>query len=207
MASKQIEPTLEACVQSLSEAQIAEKNGANRLELCSNLEMDGLTPSTKFVETVLTEIKIPVRIMIRPRAGNFVYNNSEFNAMLQQIRAFRKLNVNGFVFGVLTQQNDPDIPRTKKLIKACGNKSTVFHRAIDVCPNPLKALPKLIDIGINGILTSGGAKTAAEGIPMLQKMLAIAPKQIIVAGRVSQKNLSVLHKVLNACQYHGTKVV
>lgn len=200
----------EACVESLDEALLAAERGANRLELCSDLDQDGLTPATELIDEVYSAIQIPLRVMIRPRAGNFVYTEKEIKKMLQAIERCKLIGVDGVVIGVLDYQNELDSERMNVLSEAAAPLKVTMHKAIDLSPDPLKVLAALLKIpGITGVLTSGGAATAEGGMPVLQQMIEAAAGnlEIIAAGKVTSENLAYLHEQLGAMAYHGRKIV
>jgi len=202
--------TKEACIETLQEAINAERNGANRIELCSDLAQDGLTPSIDLTKKILKNISIPIKVMIRPRAGSFVYNQKELELMKESIIAFQQLGINNLVTGLLTKKNTIDLHNLKQLLKDFPDVSVTFHKAIDLCPdfetaiNLLKTIPQ-----IKSILTSGGKLTAELGISELQKIKTYCSNEItpIVAGRVTNKNIQQLHLILAAKEYHGRKIV
>ena len=154
----------EACVETLDEAILAEKKGANRIELCSQLELGGLTPNRKLVKQVFNALNIPIKVMIRPRAGNFIYNYQELNIMKKDIFFCKNLNVQGVVFGILDQNKKIDIKNMKYLSDTVDNFEITFHKAIDQTGSIIDEIDKLVTIGcISSILTSGGALNAQSG--------------------------------------------
>ncbi len=199
----------EACVENLAEAIQAEKQGADRLELCSRLDLDGLTPSFNLVRQVLDNVSIPVMVMIRPRAGDFEYSEQELDEMKREIVAFKNLNIAGFVFGVLSSQHI-DIGRTRSLAELASPFEICFHKAIDEVEDIIEAVEQLADIKqITRILTSGGASTAEKGIGTLQQMIDTASGKISImpAGKIRPENIDLLHQKLNAIEYHGRSIV
>ena len=168
----------EACVETLSQSVAAAKKGADRLELCADLHLDGLTPSVELIKSVQARVDIPIRVMIRPRGGNFSYTESELEEMRQSIKDCKQLGVDGVVFGVC-KGNDLDITVIRELAQLAQPLKVVIHKAIDTCSDPLTALQKLIDLQlIDGVLTSGKGKTAYEGMTLLQEMQALAGNQL-----------------------------
>ncbi len=199
--------SLEACIESLEEGLLAEKNGANCIELCSNLEVGGTTPSLTLTKDLLKEVKIPIRIMIRPRGGDFVYSDEEFFKMKKDIELFRELPIEGFVFGLLTEEHRVDFERTSKLIELSYAKKVTFHKAIDEVSNIVNSSSRLIEIGVDKILSSGGCNTALDGKDTLNEMIKITNDKIIVAGKVTHENLNEITKVIPSSNYHGRKIV
>lgn len=155
---------LEICANGLLNALTAELCGAHRIELCENLESGGLTPSFGTLEMAAERIKIPTHVLIRPRRGNYVYDKTERELMLRDIDLVRRLGLAGVVIGALDHNGSIDLETLKVLKEAAGELSVTFHRAIDVCMAPEKAIESLIRLGIPRLLTSGGAPTAYEGI-------------------------------------------
>ncbi len=199
----------EACVGNFIEAKNAEDLGAERIELCENLYDGGTTPSYGTVKKVLEKIKIPTLVMIRPRGGNFCYSSTEIEIMIEDIRLFKKLGVKGVVLGVLTPNNKIDYPLLKSLLKETGDMEVTFHKAIDEVINPADEVENLAKLGIDRILTSGGYKTALEGVEILNKMIKIANNQIkiVVAGGVNVKNFEEVKLKIPSTEFHGKKIL
>ena len=200
----------EVCVESFSEALLAWELRADRLEMCSNLAQDGLTPPLNMVRLVIDAVEIPVKVMIRPRKGDFVYSVEEIIAMCQSIREFRKLNVAGFVLGVLTPENKIDEDALRVFCKAAGPLPITFHKAIDKSTSILESVTTLKAFSqVKYILTSGGSNTASEGVTTLKRMQEIAEwdLEIIPAGKITIDNVESLHSELDFPYYHGRKLV
>ena len=200
----------EACVETFEEAILAEKKGADRVELCSRLDLDGLTPERKIIEKVLGALSIPIKIMIRPRSGNFSYNDHELNIMKEDILFCKDLNVQGVVFGLLDQNKTIDIENMKYLSNIADGLEITFHKAIDQVGIIIDEIDRLLAIGsISSILTSGGAFDAQSGSSFLKKL---AEKYqdiitIIPAGSITKNNIHELHHKIGAKEYHGRKIV
>jgi copper homeostasis protein len=168
-------PLLEACVETLEQAILAEKNGAHRIELCADLSVGGLTPSRELITTVRQQLNIPVMVIIRPTPGGFVYTEPEIEEMKQAIDFCKKIKVAGVVLGILTLDNEIDAEKTKALVDFAQPLQVTFHKAVDETTNPVRATETLMQIpGIQRILTSGGAPTALEGKEVLKKMIAVS---------------------------------
>jgi len=199
----------EACVGNFIEAKNAEIAGAERIELCENLYEGGTTPSYGTVKKVLEEIKIPTLVMIRPRGGDFCYSPTEIKIMIEDIRLFKKLGVEGVVLGVLTPKNKIDYPILKELLKETSGMEVTFHKAIDEVINPVNEVENLIQLGIKRILTSGGQKTALEGSETLNKMIKIANNKIkiVVAGGITLENFEDIRLKIPSTEFHGKKIV
>lgn len=200
---------LEACVENYSEAISAQKAGANRIELCENLNVGGTTPSYGTIKLCCEELTIPIAIMIRPRGGDFCYSEDEFRIMQEDIKMCKKIGVQGIVLGILTSNNKIDVLRTKTLIDMARPMQVVFHKAFDEATDPFEALEQLIDLGINRILTSGTKATAFEGKEVLNKLIAQAANRttILVAGKVTFENVEQLRKEIPTNEFHGRKIV
>jgi len=200
----------EACVETFEEAVLAEKLGANRIELCSELQFDGLTPSFELMQKTCSALKIPVMAMIRPRAGNFVYSEEEINQMKSEIDLAKKTGVFGVVFGLLTSDNKIDEKNTGILAEYAHPLPVTFHKAIDELENPVEGVLVLKKIdGIKRILTSGGKPTANEGQETIRKMIEVGGEQItmLVAGKVLNSNVEEIQKLTGAKELHGRRIV
>jgi len=171
---------LEICANSYQSVINAQKSGAQRVELCAELSVGGITPSYGFLKKVSEEITIPINVLIRPRSGNFQYSEKEFSLMKENIELCKKLGFNGIVSGVLNSDNSIDIARTKELIKLTKPLSFTFHRAFDCVKNSKKALEILIDLGVDRVLTSGSKEKALQGIELLKELKELAKGRIII---------------------------
>lgn len=200
----------EACVETFDEAVKAEKNGANRIELCADLAEDGLTPSFELMQKTCATLKIPVMVMIRPRAGNFVYSDAEIEKMKSDIDLAKNAGAAGVVFGLLNSENRIDKENTKILAEYAKPLPVTFHKAIDELQNPIEGVVDLKEIvGIKRILTSGGKPTALEGLETIRKMIDVAGEQItiLVAGKVLNSNVEEIQKLAGAKELHGRRIV
>ncbi|SHF32876.1 copper homeostasis protein [Mariniphaga anaerophila] len=200
----------EACVETLQEALLAEKNGAGRIELCADLSTGGLTPPAELLKQACSVLKIPVMAMVRPRPGNFIYSENEIDQMKNDIDLAKKSGAAGVVFGLLTANNEIDIPNTQLLAEYARPLPVTFHKAIDVLKNPPEGVRSLKSIkGIKRILTSGGKATAREGAAVIRKMMEVAGEDLIilVAGKVTHKNLEEIKQLTGAKELHGKKIV
>jgi copper homeostasis protein len=187
---------LEICANSFESAQNAEKAGADRIELCSELSVGGITPSYGLLKKVLNKLTIPVHVLIRPRSGDFTYTDEEFDIIKENINICKELGVAGIVTGVLQKDNSIDYVRTQELIELAKPLHFAFHRAFDCVPNPKEALQKLIDLGVETILTSGQQPKAAQGIVLLQELQNIAGDKltILAGGSVNPNNVQKFKK-------------
>ena len=200
----------EACVERLDEAILAEKNGAHRIELCSRLDLDGLTPHRNMIKDVINCVKIPVKVMIRPRGGNFVYDGKELDVMKEDILYCKRVNVSGIVFGVLKDDKTVDLIATRLLTDMAAGLEITFHKAIDEVSSIFTELDRLRSIQeITNILTSGAADSAMRGSHTLKEMVTRYKGQltIIAAGKISEQNIVKVHELIGAQEYHGRKIV
>jgi len=200
----------EACVGSLSQAIIAEKNGAHRIELCDRLDLGGTTPSQQLIEECLEHLTIPIKVMIRPRGGNFVYSHAEIQSMIEEVELCNKLGVPEIVSGMLTGKNEIDMEAMLSLSANVGDMPITFHKAIDEVVDFRSAINKLKKIPqVKAILTSGQEATAAQGIKNLKEMISICGDELVViaAGKVTDLNIETLHHELKAKEYHGKLIV
>lgn len=199
---------LEIAAFNLESALIAQQNGASRIELCRNMEVGGTTPDVDSLELAKQQLYIEVFAMIRPRGGDFVYTADEFNQMLQSIFAFKELGVDGFVFGILNENNTIDIERNQALVAAAAPLPCTFHRAFDNCIDWRMALENIIDCGFTTLLTSGLANDVDEGVAILEKLSNAAAGKIAImpGGGLRPNNLQ---KIINATRgqfYHSSAI-
>lgn len=185
---------LEVCIDSVWSALEAEAGGATRLELCDALVEGGLTPSIGKVRVAVGRTRLPVHVMVRPRAGDFLYDESELAVMLADIREVKRAGAAGVVLGVLTSDGRVDEPRLQALVREASPLPVTFHRAIDVCRDPVGAIEALVRAGVARVLSSGGAPTATEGADTLQRMVDVAGGRLVVAagGGVTEDNAGAL---------------
>ena len=164
---------LEVCVDSLASARAAVKGGADRLELCSALLAGGLTPYEVLLRQIKAESNVKIRCLMRPRAGDFLYTSEELELLRQQISQLKEAGADGFVIGCLTADGELDKQAMKPLIEACGNRGITLHRAIDVSRDLEKTYLDACDLGIDTVLTSGGAASCKTGRENIEKLLAL----------------------------------
>lgn len=200
----------EACVEGLQQALNAETQGADRVELCARLDLDGLTPDIKTTEEVYRNLKVPVMVIVRPREGDFVYSDEEFLEMILSISACKEIGVEGVVFGITTKENKLDIVRIKLLTDISRPMKVTIHKAIDAIDNPMEALDELLNIdGISAVLSSGKGKTWQEGQNLIKEMVNKAGNaiEIIACGKVTNTNIHQAHAILQSKAYHGKLIV
>lgn len=194
---------LECCIDNLESAQNAIRGGATRLEVCANLVIGGTTPSVKLVEQIQQISDIPLRVMIRPRFGDFCYTDSEIEIMIADIKAFAALNVDGVVFGVLQPDGNLHTDHMQKLIQAAPNLKITLHRAFDVTVDPFKALDDAKKLGIDTILTSGQQETSLKGASLLAELQSESGSITLMAGSgVSPDNIAEIRKISGLSAYH-----
>ena len=200
----------EACVEGYQEAMLAEKLGADRIELCSHLDKDGLTPERQTILDVLRSISIPIKIMIRPRSGNFVYNEKEIYQMEEEISFCKTNGVKEVVFGVLDTQNRIDMDLVKRLTNISYPMRVTFHKAIDCSDNIKEAFEQLIKCkAVTSVLTSGKGKFVLENRTLIKEIIQLYKDKIniILAGGITNDNLDKIHKTFHCIEYHGKKIV
>ena len=169
---------VEICANSFESAVAAQNGGADRIELCTQLAVGGLTPSHQLIKKVVSELSIPVHVLIRPRKGNFFYSKKELNIIKNDIEFCKNVGCSGVVSGVLQSDLTIDLIATKQLTEAANGIDFTFHRAFDCVKDPLVALENLIDLKIKRVLSSGLKPSAIEGISLLSEMNKIANQQI-----------------------------
>ena len=194
---------IEVCAESYEYALKAEKAGADRIELCKDLHLDGLTPDYESAKRTIDTLDIPVFILIRPRGGDFIYSHEEFELMKRDILRFRKMGCKGIVSGVLNSDNSIDIKKTKELVELSRPLEFTFHRAFDNVNNPLHEIENLIGLGIDRVLTSGQKEKAIDGLVLLKQLNSISNNRIkIMPG--SGINKSNIVNFVNFEEIHGS---
>lgn len=187
---------VELCVDSLEACIAAEKQGANRVELCACLDIDGITPKMDLVQKVRDAIKIDLNVLIRPRGGNFVYNSSEMEQMLSSIEKLKTIGVDGIVCGSLNEDGSVNTQQLEQLIVASQLCSFTFHRAFDVCSNPIEQYKTLGRHKVDLLLSSGQGKTALDGIHLLKTLATeIEGPNIMVGGGVNADNIPAFWEI------------
>lgn len=194
----------EVAVDSLESALVAQECGVDRVELCADLGIGGISPSRGMIELACERLAIPVHVMIRPRRGDFLYTDAEFEVMRRDIEAAKSAGAQGVVFGLLLADGSIDIARTRELASAARPLSVTFHRAFDMCREPRAALGQLIDMGVNTLLTSGQAPSAAEGMPLIVELVAWAAGRIdIMPGAgIHPGNIARIAEATGAQTFH-----
>ena len=198
---------LEICIDSLASARAAVAGGADRVELCSALAVGGLTPYTALLEQIRQESDIAVRCLMRPRAGDFVYTKEELQMLCRQIGQLRDAGADGFVIGCLTPDGDLDKAAMRPLLEACAGSGITLHRAMDVSRDLLQTYMDAAELGIDTILTSGGAANCRAGQDMIAKLLALrdetnGPEVLIGAGMNAQTIAAFRQQMPGARAFH-----
>ncbi|MET8308176.1 copper homeostasis protein CutC [Micromonospora sp. NPDC005173] len=202
--------TFEICIDSVEGAVSAEEAGADRVELCSALFDGGLTPSLGTIETTLrTVTRIRVHVIVRPRAGDFIYSPLEIEAMERDVQAAVAAGAHGIVIGALTAEGDVDVPTTRRLIAAAGDASITFHRAFDMVRDPYAALEQLVELGVHRVLTSGQEVSVLEGAPLIAELVRRAAGRIVImpGGGITPRNIARIVEATGADEYHFAALV
>ncbi|MFI8686097.1 copper homeostasis protein CutC [Rossellomorea sp. NPDC077527] len=198
---------LEVIVLNEEDARVAEASGADRLELVSAIHTGGLTPDYKVIEKVLKAVTIPVQLMIRLHSSSFRYSMNEVKIMADHVRAIKEIGGEGIVFGALTHDGKLDVNALKEIAQAAKGQSITFHRAIDEALDPVALCKELHRSGlaVERILTSGGSPVVSEGIGTITKMMEVEKAggpTIMPGSGLTVDNISEIHKVLHAREYH-----
>lgn len=195
---------LEICVDSVASAIAAEQGGADRIELCSALSEDGITPSLGLIRMVRKHVQLALNVILRPRGGDFVYDDDEFAVMREDLDAAKQAGCDGIVLGLLTADGRVDGTRTRQLIEEAAPLPVTFHRAFDMVADQTAALEEVIACGAARILSSGGKPTAMEGMESLARLQyqASGRIQIMAGGGVRQHNLRTLVAATQITELH-----
>ena len=197
--------TLEVCADSIESVAAAAQGGATRVELCSGLSEGGVTPSVGFVKAALAQ-GIKVNVLIRPRGGDFIYTPEEADCMITDIKTFVKEGVNGVVIGALTPDGNIDMELCRRLVDAAEGIEITFHRAFDLCRNPMEALEDIISLGCHRLLTSGQATSAEKGVKLLAQLHHQSAGRItIMAGSgVNETNARMIATESGVSELHAS---
>lgn len=189
-------------------AMIAFKNGADRIELCSGLNEGGTTPDFEITKRLREKISIPIFVMIRPRGGNFTYSDSEFEQMREEIEQFKSLNVDGFVFGILNQNDEVNTEQNKILVELATPFPCTFHRAFDRAENLEKSLEQVISCGFKTILTSGQKPNVSEGKENLKRLVELSDGrvEILIGGGLRSTNIQEIREFTKAGYFHSSAI-
>lgn len=200
---------LEIACFNVESAQIAHENGADRIELCDGFEVGGTTPNPMNVINTRKFLSSDLFVMIRPRGGDFVYSDTEFEQMKLEISEFKKLNINGFVFGILDENNYIDVKRNTELVNLAKPFPCTFHRAFDEVEDYEQALEDVISCGFSTILTSGTHSNVMDGIDVLKKLVRQAQNRITImpGGGLRSTNINHIQEVTKATFYHSSAII
>ena len=200
----------EVCVDNINDAINAYECGANRIEFCSNLDHDGLTPKIDELLTLSNTIDIQIRCMLRPHSNSFIYDKDDLKKIENTINICKKIKIDGVVFGSLNYENEIDFDILKYISKISKPLKLIFHKAIDFTPDFSKSLKSLIDSKlVDGVLTTGGKEKAIDNLELLSKISSTIPKyfEFIVCGNITYENYDYIHSIIKSKFYHGKKII
>jgi copper homeostasis protein len=197
---------LEICAGDIDSVIAAAKGGAERVELCSALSDGGITPSIGFIKQALKVDGLKVHVLIRPRGGDFLYTKEEIAMMIDDIATCHELGVHGVVIGALTADGDIDFEACKRMVEVAGNMNITFHRAFDLCKDPIKSIDQIIELGCNRLLTSGQAASAEAGVELLHKLVEYANGRIVIlaGGGVTPTNAAKILQQSGTNEIHAS---
>lgn len=196
----------ELCAESLEAARAGEAGGADRIELCTDLPIGGVTPGLELLRATIAALIIPVHVLIRPRGGDFVYTSEEFEQMRHQIKVCKQEGAKGVVFGVLRADGQVDVERSRILVKESLPMKTIFHRAFDATRDLSEALQAVMQTGADGLLTSGGAPDVQRGAGMIGRLREQAGSrlQVMAGGGLALTNLVSVVRQSGVSSLHGS---
>jgi len=198
-----MKPELEICCYSVESVRAAARGGANRVELCASPPEGGVTPSYGCIELAREVPGVALYVIIRPRGGDFCYSREEFRCMKRDVLAAQKLGADGVVLGILTPEGNIDQDRTRELVELAGGMDVTFHRAFDMCSDPMGALEVIRDCGIRRILSSGTRNTVNEGMQVLAELVRAGRVPIMAGSGVNADNLDALYRI-GIRQFHSS---
>jgi len=202
-----MEPALlEVAANSPESALAAQAGGADRIELCTALEVGGLTPTHAQIAMTRERVDLPIYVLIRPRAGDFVYSELEFETMERDIRNCAALGCDGVVIGALDAEGHVDVPRCRALIAAAGKLGVTFHRAFDVSHDPRRALEDIVALRCERVLSSGARESALAGAALLRDLVVQAAGRIAVmpGAGIDIANIVTIRTVTRAREFHAS---
>ncbi len=199
---------LEIACFNLNSVVIAQENGADRVELCDGIEVGGTTPNFEIIKQVRALITIDLNVMIRPRGENFVYSDAEFQQMKNEIIQFKEIGINGFVFGILTENNSINTSQNKELVELAKPIPCTFHRAFDEVSDAFQSLEEVIACGFQTILTSGQTPNVIEGANRLSELVAKAKNRITImpGGGLRATNIEFIQEKTKTTFYHSSAI-
>lgn len=200
---------LEICVDALDSIRAAERGGADRVELCASLGEGGLTPSSGLIEQAVRATSLPVFVLLRPRVGDFVYDESELEATLADARVARDLGAKGFVVGALRAEGKIHLEFLERVIREADSLPVTFHRAFDFCVSPLDAVMQLRDAGVKRILTSGQAPRVEDGAQLIRELVDAAGERLSImpGGGLREESLPEVVRITGAREFHTSASV
>jgi len=195
---------LEICVDSIDSAVNAQTAGADRVELCSSLAEGGTTPSYGMILSARDNLTIDLNVLIRPRGGDFLYNDYEYDVMRRDIEVCGECGVNGIVTGILQADGEIDSERTARLVEMAYPLEVTFHRAYDLCADPFRGLQDIISAGAARLLTSGQKNKASEGSELISGLVKKAGNKIIImpGSGLNESNIEEVAKITGASEFH-----
>ncbi|MEO9216741.1 MAG: copper homeostasis protein CutC [Rhodanobacter sp.] len=197
---------LEIAANSVASALAAQEGGAGRIELCGALELGGLTPSRAQIALAREHLHIPLYVLIRPRAGDFLYSDIECEVMLRDIETCVTLGCDGVVLGALDADGNVDMARCRELIAAAGKLGVTFHRAFDLSRDPARALEDIVSLECERVLTSGAQASAVDGAALIRDLLLQAAGRLAVmpGAGITAQNIAALAAVTGAHEFHAS---
>jgi len=199
-------PLLEIAANSLASAIVAQDAGAHRIELCASLGEGGLTPTYATISLARDRLRIPIHVLIRPRAGDFLYEDPEIETMRCDIEQCVRRGCDGVVVAALDADGDVDSALCRELVAAAGSLGVTFHRAFDMTRDPHRALEDIVALGCERILTSGQQPTASDGAPLIRALIEQAGQRIVVmpGAGIDSRNLGELRTKTGATEFHAS---
>lgn len=197
---------LESCCTDVEQIRRAQEAGARRIELCEKLAVGGVTPSAELLKAAISVAKVPVNVLVRPRGGDFVFSAAEADTMLKDIELCRKAGAAAVVIGALDSRGDVDMPLMRRLCDAASGMSVTFHRAFDVCADPLAAFEDVLALGCDRLLTSGHESDAFKGRFFIAELVERAAGRIIVMPGcgVRRSNIARIAADTGAVEFHAS---
>lgn len=197
---------IEIATSDFTTTQSAVEGGADRIELCANLAEGGTTPPYGIIKQCRKAFNVDIYPIIRPRGGDFLYTDDEFNIMIEDIKVCKKLNCDGIVIGLLNSDGSIDTKRTSYLVDIAYPKGVTFHRAFDRCKDPFEALEQLIEIGCERILTSGQQPSVVDGVDLVTELNKIAADRTIImpGSGVRKENIKMLAEKTGCTEFHSS---
>ena len=196
---------IETATTDFASTEAAVKGGADRIELCSALSEGGLTPSFGLVRLCREKFSLPIFPIVRPRSGDFLYNNDEYDIVIKEIALCKELGCDGIVIGFLKKDGSIDKKRTAQIVELAYPMEVTFHRAFDRCLEPLQAMEEIVETGCQRILTSGQKPTAMEGVELIKELIEKADNRIIImpGSGVKKENIKSLVVHTGAVEFHS----